>query len=406
MMIASGEKVDIVSTVMLPFTQMVAKDSFLELDDLYAQYGKNMAQYMRPNAMKGCTIGGNLYGITTPKEDAGCYGYVIRKDLVEKANIDLSAVKTMADMTEVWKKLKQVEPGFSIYNNASGNAYISLMGYQEVGDGPGRIYRNENPTIVNEYDDPVFKETMKLWNEWYKAGYINKETTNANFAHTAALRDDKIQAIGGQCKVGIEAEVSAGIGGKYEFVKVVLEQPIALSFNGYECALSIPRTCANPERAMMFIDLLFSDTEVNNLLNFGIEGTHYVTTNDGRIKIPDGANPDTLTYNPNMVWQLGNAFISKWWTTYPVNHVEMIEEFNKIVQPSLALGFVFDPEPVKNEVAACLNVKSEFERTILSGSLAPEEYYSRMTSQYKAAGIEKVIAEKQAQLDKYLAANK
>jgi putative aldouronate transport system substrate-binding protein len=404
LMIASGEKLDLVSTTMLPFHQMVAKDYFLPLDELYATYGKDMAKYMIDYNLEGCRVNGKLYGIPTPKEAGGCYGYVIRKDYVDATGVDLSKVKTMADMTPIWAKFKAYDPNFSIYNNAI--AYIDLMGFQVLGDGPGRIYKNETPTVVSEYDHPAFLETAKIWREWYEAGYINRETATPNFAHTAALRDNKIQAIGGQCKNGIEAEVSAGIGGKYEFTKVIIQPPIALTFTGYECAFAIPRTCPNPERAMMFLNLLMSDPAIHNLANFGIEGRNYVTLPDGRIDYPAGVDPANLTYIPNAVWENGNAFISKWWSTYPVDHVARLRAYNATVQPSVALGFSFDADPVKAEIGACANVENEFKQTILSGAQAPETYWPRMLQQYKAAGIDRIIAEKQKQLAAWTASKK
>jgi putative aldouronate transport system substrate-binding protein len=404
LMIGAGEKVDLVSTTMLPFHQMVAKDYFLPLDELYATYGKDMAKHMIDYNLEGCRVNGKLYGIPTPKEAGGCYGYVIRKDYVDATGVDLSKVKTMEDMTPIWAAFKAYDPNFSIYNNMA--AYIDLMGFQVLGDGPGRIYKNETPVVVNEYEHPAFQAVAKIWNEWYEAGYINKETAIPNFSHTAALRDDKIQAICGQCKNGIEAEVSSGIGGKYEFTKVILQPPIAVTFTGYECAFAIPRTCANPERVMMFLNLLLSDPQVHNVANFGIEGRNYVTLPDGRIDFPPGVDASSLTYIPNVVWENGNAFISKWWSTYPVDHVERLRAYNATVQPSVALGFSFDADPVKAEIGACANVENEFRQTVLSGAQPLESYLPRMLQQYRAAGIDRVIAEKQRQLTAWLAAKK
>lgn len=404
LMIASGEKVDLVSTTMLPFHQMVAKDYFIPLDELYATYGKDMAQYMIDYNLEGCRVNGKLYAIPTPKEAGGCYGYVIRKDYVDATGVDLSKVKTLEDMTPIWAKFKQYDPNFAIYNNMV--AYLDLMGFQVLGDGPGRIYKNDAPTVVNEYEHPAFQAAVKVWREWYEAGYINRETATPGFAHTAALRDDKIQAIGGQCKNGIEAEVSAGIGGKYEFTKVIIQPPIAVTFTGYECAFAIPRTCPNPERVMMFLNLLMSDPQIHNLANFGIEGRNYITLPDGRIDFPPGVAASSLTYIPNVVWENGNAFISKWWSTYPVDHVARLRAYNATVQPSVALGFSFDAEPVKAEIGACANVENEFKYAVLSGAQPPESYLPRMLQQYKAAGIDRIIAEKQRQLAAWVASKK
>lgn len=48
--------------------------------------------------------------------------------------------------------------------------------------------------------------------------------------------------------------------------------------------LAISTTSEDPARAMMFINLLHTDPYLNNLLNYGIEGKHYLKVNENVIK--------------------------------------------------------------------------------------------------------------------------
>ena len=77
---------------------------------------------------------------------------------------------------------------------------------------------------------------------------------------------------------------------------------------------------------------------------------------------------------------------------------------NDGAKKSLALGFNFDSSSVKTEVAAVANVRAEYQKLIENVVADPasgilDEYITKL----KEAGIETIIAEKQAQLDAWLA---
>jgi putative aldouronate transport system substrate-binding protein len=56
---------------------------------------------------------------------------------------------------------------------------------------------------------------------------------------------------------------------------------------------------------------------------------------------------------------------------------------------------------VKNEVAAFNNVVTEFTGALWSGTVDPEKTIPKFIEKLKAAGSDKVIAEKQRQLDEW-----
>ncbi|OPH47918.1 hypothetical protein BC351_39180 [Paenibacillus ferrarius] len=72
---------------------------------------------------------------------------------------------------------------------------------------------------------------------------------------------------------------------------------------------SIAKNSKDPERAMMFLNLLYSDKELINLIDYGIEGKHYVKKGD-LIGFPNGVDTQNATYSPNHGWEWGNQFLS------------------------------------------------------------------------------------------------
>ena len=162
--------------------------------------------------------------------------------------------------------------------------------------------------------------------------------------------------------------------------------------------LAISSTSEDPERAMMFINLLHTDKEINNLLNFGIEGTHY--TRNGEII---SATDKTADYSPGSAWMFGSQFLNYVWDTEDPEKWNKFKEFNQNAHVSPGLGFVFDSEPVKAEVGAMANVIKQYQKAVETGSVDVDKVLPEYLAALKAAGLDKVVAEKQKQFDAFLA---
>ena len=57
-------------------------------------------------------------------------------------------------------------------------------------------------------------------------------------------------------------------------------------------AMAVSANSQNPEKALEVYDLMRNDEEDYTLLNFGIEGTDYVMTDDGKLDRPEGYDAD------------------------------------------------------------------------------------------------------------------
>lgn len=83
-----------------------------------------------------------------------------------------------------------------------------------------------------------------------------------------------------------------------------------------------------------------------------------------------------------------------------------VQKFNDTGVPAPLLGFNFDPSKVTAEIAAVQNVKEEFWATLMTGTVDPDKFIPQANEKFKAAGLDKIIAEAQSQIDAWKAANK
>jgi putative aldouronate transport system substrate-binding protein len=184
-------------------------------------------------------------------------------------------------------------------------------------------------------------------------------------------------------------------------VQVSLTDAVVQSSSASSFMLSIARNTTDPVSAMKFINLLYTDADVMNLLANGIEGKHYVIQENGLITRPEGVTETGYQFNQ---WEIGNNFLTHVWEGQDPDIWEQMKAFNASGIVSPALGFTFDQSPVKSEVAAVTNVIDQYKIGLESGTLEIE-YLDRFIRELKDAGIDRIIAEKQKQLDDWAAAN-
>jgi putative aldouronate transport system substrate-binding protein len=165
----------------------------------------------------------------------------------------------------------------------------------------------------------------------------------------------------------------------------------------------VPSFSKEAEAAIKFLNLMYTDARVTDLLNWGIEGRDYVQRSDGPIGYPAGITAQTVPYHSSdFIW--GNQFITKIWEGNPSNLSEMRVKENREALPSVLMGFSYDPTPVQNELSSITNVIAQYRPSLTSGTADPAVDLPRFLKALDDAGAEKVVAEIQKQLDAWWAA--
>jgi putative aldouronate transport system substrate-binding protein len=405
LMFASNEQFDLMFTASWwHLGEEVAKGQIIPLDDLVNQYGQDWKATIDPKVIEGGKVNGKIYGMIANKEFAATKGVVLRKDLVDKYNFDLSTVKELKDLEPLYAKIKAGEPGMTPLQVKSDRSPASaLIGYglfDLLGDGPGVLDRNSKELkVIDLYETPQFLEYTKLMRDWYLKGYINKDGATKTDSEFLSVKAGKAFSYGESIKPGFAMQETRNTG--MPMVTVELDKPYMTTGDVTSAMFAVPTTSKDPARAVMFMNLLFKDKYLLNLLDWGIEGKHYVKVSDNVIDYPQGVTAADVGYNLNLPWMFGNQFNSYIWKSDDPTIWDQYKEFNSSAEPSLALGFLFNPENVKNELAATNNVVSQYQGALYSGSVDPEKVIPEFVSKLKSAGMDKIIAEKQRQLDEW-----
>jgi putative aldouronate transport system substrate-binding protein len=411
LMLASKEKVDLLLTGTignLDYAGQVVNDQLLNLTPLLNTGGQSiinsLGQFLNSTKMEG-----NIYAVPTLRDEAKAAGFAIRKDLVKKYQIDLSKVKTLQDIEPILKIIKDNEPNLDPFMQ-SQESKNGIDGAMKIpgGDPLGSDYyfsgvlmnaKDSHLNVVNYYETPEYEELIKLMRKWNQAGYIYSDVITKDENACSLVKSGKLASFLHDVKPGIEGQLSRQCAREMEVIPIA---PVISNSSAVTGIMwSIPSHSKMPEQAMGFLNLMYEDPKLVNLFSWGIEGEHYVIQEDGTINYPIGIDANNTGYGLNEGFIFGNQMLSYVWEGDPINLWDQMDEFNKNAIKSEALGFIFDTSPVKTEYNACLNVWKQYQRALGVGSVDPEVVLHMFINDLKMAGVDKVIAEKQRQLDEW-----
>lgn len=404
LMLAGNEKIDLMFTSTgFNYGTQVAKGQLFALDDLIDKYGPGIKKALEPYQLSAAKINGKSYAIPAVKEMASDYGILLRKDIADKYNIDLSKIKTINDLDTVFQLIKEKEPNMVplvAKHPGTGPFYTGYIPYDSLSGGVGVLpdYDN-NMKVVNWYETTQYADQLRVIRKWYQAGYLLKDAPTSKQDGRELVKAGKAFAYFSNLKPGSEVEASRKSGKEMTVVRMTPAYATTDSITGI--MWSIPKNSKDPDRAMMLLNLLYSDKQLYNMLAWGIEGKHYVKKSDNVIDYPAGVDITNSGYNFNTSYMFGNQFLSYTWTDQDPNSWKITDEFNKSAKKSKALGFIFDVNNVKTEMAAVNNVLTEYVSGLETGTLDPAEHLPKFIAKLKAAGSDKIISEKQKQLDEW-----
>ena len=413
LMLSSKEKLDLLITGNIPgfldYSGQSVRGQLLPLDQLIGKYGKGISDSLGEQFISAGKINGKTYGVPTIRDLAANRSLIMRKDLVDKYNIDISKIKSLDDVEAILKTIKENEPGVSPLMPGQVGASTIVDGLflpkgDSLGDNLGVLLDSSKLKVSNYYESEEYSELLKVARKWYKAGYILPGASTNKDPAESLMKAKKIFAFMGSSKPGIDGQVSKNVGS--EVVSVPLT-PISTDTQKVTSFMwAVPQFAENPQKSIELLNLLYSDKDLVNLIDWGIEGKHYVKTDTGVIDYPQGVDAKNTGYALNSGFQFGNQFLSYIWKGDSPNLWKEMDSFNKNATASKALGFLFDSSTVKTEVAAVSNAINQYKGALEDGMVDPKMELPKFQEKLKAAGIEKIIKEKQNQLDKWAKQNK
>lgn len=411
MWFANDTKVDVIVTVFADYVSMINAGAFNELDELLPEYGKDLLEKDKEkNFLNAGTYKGKQYGLPVIPSAPGNGGAIyMRKDVYDK--LDLTEVNTedyldYEELDNIFKQVHEKCPEYDtlgISGTISESNYFYLKNYDNLGISGGScgvlLDACNSPKIENLFASDAYYEYAGWMRKWYQDGYISKDAATSTENGQSMFYAGRNALTIAMSTTGVRENMEEQ--GGFEVVQLDL-CPNYMTTNVYTgCMFFIPKNSQNPEKTMEFLNLLFTDAQIQNLLTYGIEGEHYTVQDNGKV-IDYTENRDKYIC-PFGVW--GDQ--SQQYVASPQTE-DILKEREEYLQVSLdhtskAYGYQFDATQVSTEQSAVKSVITKYLTQLEYGSVDLDTVYPEFLEALKTAGIDKIIETNQQQLDAWLA---
>lgn len=409
--IQSGEKVDLTFTAdWQNYVRSISQNLFTPLNDpgssvgdLLNTYAAEAVELLGEGFVLGAQVDGINYAVPTNKELTIPGGFVYNEDLVEKYNVDITAIKTVHDLVPILEEVKAGE-GDNFYPYLTAGTHYMLPYAGAASNVPEAVFYTgylgdsvDDLEIYSYWEEDYIMEFYERIREFYVAGYIHPDSYLSTYQYNDFLNAGDwfvtSQPLKGNTAKTDELEAASG-NPNLKLAEQQIQDNWQFTNDAGGSMLAIPTTSEDPARAMMFINLMHTNADVTNTMTYGVEDVHYTFVEDGIVSINEDRNWNGAHAGN---WIMGNQFIQYVSENEDPDKFVLMQEFSEQGLPHPSLGFRFDLTPVENEIAALTNVKQGIEQSIRTGAVDPTVEIPNLVEQMKAAGLEDVIEEVRTQ---------
>lgn len=402
------------------------KGAFADLTELLPELAPETYGRIPERLWNGVKVDGRIYAFVNYQQWGAVdrSGFHFRKDLAEETGFDWASLKGKPTLEVLEKtgefigKALELHPdmigwetisSFNIF--ANGPLYWDM---EEVGEisTPGWIRYEEPDKVINQFETEEFMEFCKIMRDWYQKGYVRKDG--------ATIIDASEDRKAGK----FVAEFTTGWPDSVDFPENLGEEAMSMTAkedapavtisntrtvikagNSLNAAVAVNARSKNVEKAVELMELLNTNDDLYKLIAYGEEGVDYRYDEEGYFHEIKGNY--SLDYNE---WQIGQSYSPDFnRACYDKNErgelrkkmQQMLYDTVETADESPLTGFAFDASPVKTQILGCQAVTKELVPALGAGSVDPETAVPELIERLKAAGVDKIIREKQRQLDEW-----
>jgi len=396
------------------------KGAFLPLtEEMLKTYAPKTFESVSADHWEKCKLNGLIY--LMPEDNYTQWtnhGFLYRGDWAKAAGLE-NGVHSWEDLGKYFQYIKDTMPNVIPWDaNGSGSSYSDQMfggwiasktGGINIEGLPVPLFFGENKDnlytlskFYTEGDELVnFAKTMKAWAD---AGYWREDVLNYTGDVVQELREGLTGAHQHHTQTwkGERYQMNTKQpGSDVGFFWFGEEASNVVSLNITHGAMAVAAQSKNPERALMAYDLIRNDETFYRLFNYGIEGQQYIIDADGFMARPETYKEDAVDgmglnywWGRNDALELRSALVD--WPAYDA----LLAKYDTMKIDYPYGQVVFNRDPISAELDNLSNVFRTYAPVICFGKDAdPEAYVAEFRQALKEAGIEKAMAEIQAQIN-------
>lgn len=409
---SGGEKMDLM--MLLPGSSYLASyansNLIQPIDDVLAEWGPDIQEVCGDILPSGSYEGLQWAIPQNGKNLKKVSGFAMSVDLLDKYGFSVDDVKNLDDVEEIFAVIQKNEPNLTVLGGGSDSSVNIANTLLTTGDhdtcGTDFLWINEQEdgslAVECKIESEAFMEACLRVRNWYETGYISKDINTSQTSGRDMFHS------GNAFSYIMSANHTLGETEPVHSTVALMKNNQYYLYTGDNQTYlwAIANTCERPDKCIQFLNLCVKSAELTNLLKWGVEDVHYEVIADGTIdpfNMDGYRQPMDIFGDAKKQYVRTSALDAMGEGTTAAEYWEAAAEFDKMFQPSAVNGFMFNPENVKTEVAACDNVCSEYLNAVGNGAVDPETEIPKFVKKLYDAGMQEVIDEMQKQLDDFLA---
>jgi putative aldouronate transport system substrate-binding protein len=411
LLFSGGEDFDLIFTAAqwAHYETTAAMGGFHALEPEFIQtYAPGIYKTVPKVGWDQAAIAGSVYMVPQYQNEFNADVVALRGDIM--AEYGYADIASLDQLVSFYRSIAadQARSGISPMGNASGGMLYDYFRQNGMAVMPGSIseffiFHTQDPSdtaVTFLLDWPLFERYCREMKTYYEQGFWSKDS----LASTDQRQDGLLR--------GSSASMTWNIGSVKTYADEANKAHPEWHVSLYDLYPSMPKgvkpyinngmalnaASRKKERAMMVLDLLYTDKEIHDLALYGIEGVHWKPVGgDQYEKLARSADFSPSAY---CNWGWNNQNLQR--TEYVPNPTPVDQKaaaleaaWNRNIKPEHVFdGFSFDKSRITSEVAMVESLIAEYYTPLISGmagEVAPA--LQALRTQVQNAGIQKIINE-------------
>lgn len=336
------------------YEKLVSEKKLSDITEKLENEAKAIKSSIHTTLINATKIDGRTYGVPVNSAIGEYTYFVFDEELLSKYSIDPNTIKTLEDLNDYLATIKENEPDVVPLMNTLEATDINFL----VNDGFPALVTSAGE-VIDAYSNKKLQEYFALIAQYEALGYLPEE--NASEDTRYAVRLEK----------GYKEDISKKLSDTgYKYTYSLYSNPIATNENTINNIFCVSKYVVsnNLTAVMRILTAINTDSNIMDLLTYGVENEHYVLNDDDQIERLN----NYYSINPNYI---GNCFITTTLEDEDPNKWDAYIQQNIDAVASPSLGYTVDLKEFKytNEEGDEVTVTEPNYVDIINGVV--EKYY-------------------------------
>ena len=393
-LIEEGTPPDIVYTVCLEFedqdmtvyNKLFYDNMYLCLDDyLYnTELGKKLYEAFPEKHWNELKINGGIYAIDGSLSSLTTnFGYLYDKKMVEKYGYDIS----LSPLKQL-DRLNEIAKGENIVPFLLGNDFFLASGYTDSRRlAKGVVFDENLGRAISLLEDEEFLSNIETAYTLAQQGLADNDDRASHFA----------------MRFFSSVNMQNGEPFEYQGKTVLPQMKNTPKMQSPISAIGIYKYSTSPDKAFEFLSLCMTDSVLNNLLTYGVEGSTCKVDPNGYVTKRWSGESSTICQFINRSIALPNTLER----LIKVSREQYDNTMEKAEERPVAAGFAVNIDSVYNESQAVDIVLKEMSSEIfaIDKGLSFDDYLEKYKKKLNEAGLQTIVDEVNRQYEAFAKLN-